>query len=156
MRDGERRQLAYASRRAGRAPRAPEPSATHRVLCDGGSRGNPGPAAVAAVLLAPGGETVGERAERIGRAMAAEAEYRAIRVGLELAAAHGVDAVEVCSDSRIAIDALAGAAKAGDKVGDGVGELRALAAGLGTVTWHWHPRDANEAADALVRALLWP
>jgi ribonuclease HI len=49
------------------------------------SRGNPGPAAVAAVLLAPAGEELEARARPIGRATAAAAEYRANRLGLELA-----------------------------------------------------------------------
>ena len=49
LKDGERRQLAYASRRAGVPLPEVEPGDRVRVLCDGGSRGNPGPAAVAAV-----------------------------------------------------------------------------------------------------------
>src|SRR5690349_21999651 len=107
LRDGERRQLAYASRRAAEGERpVPRPAETHRVLCDGGSRGNPGPAAVAAVLLAPAGEEVEALARPIGRATAAEAEYRAILLGLELAAEHGIAAVEVCSDSRLAVEAI--------------------------------------------------
>ncbi len=100
LRDGERRQLAYASRRAGTAPRPVEPSDRMRVLCDGGSRGNPGPAAVAAVLVAPGGELLDQRAVKIGRATAADAEYRAILLGLELARRAGAEEIEVRSDSR--------------------------------------------------------
>jgi ribonuclease HI len=150
LRDGERRQLAYASRRAAQAPRpAPRPAETHRVLCDGGSRGNPGPAAVAAVLLAPSGEQVEARARPIGRATAAAAEYEAILLGLELASAHGIDALEVCSDSRLAVTAI--------ERGDGApaAAVRAAATRFARVTWRWHPRAENEAADALVRALLW-
>ena len=91
LKDGERRQIARAARHAA----APKPAATGsaRVLCDGGSRGNPGPAAIAAVLLGPDGEEEGQLAEAIGRATAAEAEYRAILLGLGLALAHGLDPV---------------------------------------------------------------
>lgn len=85
LRDGERRQLAYASRRAGVAPPEVEPGDRVRVLCDGGSRKNPGPAAVAAVLVGADGAVLEQRARKIGRATAAEAEYRAIVLGLELA-----------------------------------------------------------------------
>ncbi len=85
MKDGERRQLAYASRRAGVPLPEVEPGDRVRVLCDGGSRGNPGPAAVAAVVVDADGAVLAQRARRIGRATAAEAEYRAIRFGLELA-----------------------------------------------------------------------
>ena len=107
LRDGERRQLARASRH----PAAPPPPATGRacLLCDGGSRGNPGTAAIAAVLVDPDGAPLGERAELIGHAGAAEAEYRAILLGLALAAAHGADPLEVRSDSRLAVAALGGA-----------------------------------------------
>ena len=107
MKDGERRQLAYASRRAGQPPPAPAPTGTAIVLCDGGSRGNPGPAAIAAVLLAADGTELERRVERIGHASAADAEYRAIALGLDLAAAHQADPIEVRSDSQLAIAVLA-------------------------------------------------
>ena len=107
LKDGERRQLAYASRRAGTTPQAPPPTGTAVVLCDGGSRGNPGPAAIAAVLLDGEGVELERRVERIGHASAADAEYRAIALGLDLAAAHQADPIEVRSDSQLAITALA-------------------------------------------------
>jgi ribonuclease HI len=104
--DGERRQLARASRHPEASPPAPAPGEWARLLCDGGSRGNPGPAAVAAVLLGPGGAVLDTRSRLIGRATAAEAEYRAILLGLELAVVEGADPVEVRRDSRLAIAAL--------------------------------------------------
>jgi ribonuclease HI len=139
LKDGERRQLAYASRRAGKPPKVPEPTGTALVLCDGGSRGNPGPAAVAAVLFAADGTELARRVERIGRAGAADAEYRALALALDLAAAHGADPIEVRSDSQLAIAAL-----------DGSGDER-----FTEIRWRWHPRAENEVADALVRAALW-
>src|ERR1700710_3024205 len=97
LKDGERRQLARASRHAGAV--VPEPGDRSLLLCDGGSRGNPGPSAIAAVLLARDGHALEQRAELIGHATAAEAEYRAILLALELAVAHGADPIEVRSDS---------------------------------------------------------
>lgn len=154
LRDGERRQLARAARH-GAPPPAP---ATGRacVLCDGGSRGNPGTAAAAAVLLAGDGTRLAERAAPLGRASAAEAEYHALLIGLALAAEHGADPLEVRSDSRLAIAAVRGATPADAALAALVHEVRAAAAGLRDVRWRWHPRSENEAADALVRALLWP
>ena len=146
LKDGERRQLASASRRAGVPLPEVEPGDRVRVLCDGGSRGNPGPSAVAAIVVDAGGAVVARRARRIGRATAAEAEYRAIRFGLELAA--GAAEIEVRSDSRLAIDRLRG--------GDGPEDVLEAARAFTDVRWVWHPRAANEAADALVRELLWP
>jgi ribonuclease HI len=138
LKDGERRQIAYAARRAAApAPQPPAPTGTAIVLCDGGSRGNPGPAAIAAVLYAPDGGELERRVERIGRATAAEAEHRAIALGLELAAAHGADPLEVRSDSQLAIAAREPDARFSD------------------LRWTWLPRAENEIADALVRAELW-
>jgi ribonuclease HI len=124
-------------------PRADRPL----LLCDGGSRGNPGTAAIAAVLI--DGDRVLERSELIGHASAAEAEYRAIVLGLALASSVGLDAVEVRCDSQLAIRAIEGGAAVAAPVFEAARPFR-------SVRWRWHPRDENEAADALVRALLWP
>jgi ribonuclease HI len=148
MKDGERRQLAYASRRAGVPLPQVEPGDRVRVLCDGGSRGNPGPAAVAAVVVDADGTELARRARRIGRATAAEAEYRAILLGLQLAAGAGPGAIEVRSDSQLAIDRL--------RAGDGPVEVVESAGAFTDVRWVWHPRADIEAVDALVRELLWP
>jgi ribonuclease HI len=154
LKDGERRQLARASRHA--APSgAPISRGSALVLCDGGSRGNPGPSAIAAVLYAPDGSEVDRAVEAIGRATAAAAEYRAIRLGLELAAVHRADPLEVYSDSRLAIAALDGRKPVDGELAALVDDVRAAAARLGAVRWRWHPRAENEAADALVRELLW-
>jgi ribonuclease HI len=153
LKDGERRQLARASRHG--AAVAPAATGSARVLCDGGSRGNPGPAAIAAVLLGPDGAEEGRLAEPIGRATAAEAEYRAILLGLGLALARGFDPVEVCSDSRLAIAALEGREPDEPGLAALVRDIQVIAAGFSLVRWRWHPRAENELADALVRELLW-
>jgi ribonuclease HI len=154
LRDGERRQLALASRHAG-APATPGPARRHRVLCDGGSRGNPGPAAIAAVLLAPDGEVLRRHAATIGRATAAAAEYRALVLGLELAAAQGLDALDVCSDSKLAIAGVQGPGPSEPELAALATSVRTAAARFGDIGWVWHPRAENSAADGLVRGLLW-
>jgi ribonuclease HI len=153
LKDGERRQIARASRHVARPPTA---TGAARVLCDGGSRGNPGPAAIAAVLIGPDGDEQGRAAEEIGRATAAEAEYRAILLGLGLALARGVDPVEVCSDSRLAIAAVEGRAPEAPDLAALVEDIAVTAAAFTSVRWRWHPRAENEVADELVRELLWP
>jgi ribonuclease HI len=155
LKDGERRQLARASRHAANPPGAPPPRGSAFVLCDGGSRGNPGPSAIAAVLLGADGAELARAVEAIGRATAAAAEYRAILLGLELAGAHAADPIEVCSDSRLAIAALEGTAPIDNELAAIVRDIRAAAARFAAVRWRWHPRTDNEAADALVRDLLW-
>ena len=154
--DGERRRLARAARHPERASPAPGADDWARLLCDGGSRGNPGPAAAAAVLLAPGGAVLDTRSALIGRATAAEAEYQAILLGLRLASSEGADPVEVRSDSRLAIAAVARNTPADATLAALVGDIRTAAREFSAVRWQWHPRRENESADALVRMLLWP
>jgi ribonuclease HI len=71
------------------------------VNVDGGARGNPGPAAVAAVAATPEGESLGERKAAIGEATNNVAEYRALLLGLELARDLGASEVEIVNDSEL-------------------------------------------------------
>jgi ribonuclease HI len=152
LKDGERRQLAHAARAV---PVTHAATGRDRVHCDGGSRGNPGPAAIAAVLLTGTGDVARQRAARIGRASAGEAEYRALLLGLELAAEHGLEVVEVCSDSQLALAGVRGPGPTDPVLAPLAEAVRAAASEFGEVTWTWHPRADNGAADQLVRELLW-
>ena len=78
------------------------------VHVDGGSRGNPGPAAAAAVATAPDGSALGERAEYIGEATNNVAEYRAIQLGIELARELGASEVELVNDSQLVARQIGG------------------------------------------------
>jgi ribonuclease HI len=78
------------------------------VNVDGGSRGNPGPAAIAAVVIDPSGEVLAERAERIGEATNNVAEYRALLLGIDLAKQLGVDQVELVGDSMLIVEQVRG------------------------------------------------
>jgi tryptophan 2,3-dioxygenase/ribonuclease HI len=71
------------------------------VHVDGGARGNPGPAAAAAVLTAPDGKLLDETAVRLGETTNNVAEYRALLLGLERAHALGATEVEVINDSEL-------------------------------------------------------
>ena len=70
------------------------------VHVDGGARGNPGPAAAAAVLSTPAGEVLDEAAETLGIATNNVAEYRGLLLGLQRARALGATEVEVVNDSE--------------------------------------------------------
>jgi ribonuclease HI len=78
------------------------------VNVDGGARGNPGPAAVAAVATSPEGEPLGERNAYIGEATNNVAEYRALLLGLALARDLGADEVEVVNDSELVARQIGG------------------------------------------------
>jgi ribonuclease HI len=133
------------------------PVATGRdvVHCDGGSRGNPGPAAIAAVLVAPDGSVTQRRSRRIGRASAGEAEYRAMLLGLSLAAEQELSEIELCSDSQLALAGVVGDGPSEPALASLAHEVREAATTFASVTWTWHPRAENTAADELVRELLW-
>lgn len=84
------------------------------VNVDGGSRGNPGQAAVAAVVQEPGGGVLEEAAERIGTATNNVAEYRALLLGIERAAAIGATELELVGDSELIVRQVEGRYKVKD------------------------------------------
>jgi ribonuclease HI len=55
------------------------------IYTDGGSRGNPGPAAIGVILTDEKGKILKEYAEKIGRATNNEAEYEAVIFALQKA-----------------------------------------------------------------------
>ncbi len=78
------------------------------VHVDGGARGNPGPAAAAAVATTPDGEPLAERSAYIGEATNNVAEYRALLLGLELARELRAREIEVVNDSELAARQIGG------------------------------------------------
>jgi ribonuclease HI len=125
------------------------------VNVDGGSRGNPGPAAIAAVLTTPEGELVEERAERIGRATNNVAEYRALLLGLERARELGATEVEVIGDSQLIVRQVNGQYKVKDA---GLKPLHQQAQQALRAFDSWTVRDVrreqNDVADALLNQAL--
>jgi ribonuclease HI len=78
------------------------------VHVDGGSRGNPGPAAAAAVITTPDGDELAERKEFIGSATNNVAEYRALLLGLQLARDLDAKEVDVVADSELVARQIGG------------------------------------------------
>ncbi len=79
-----------------------------RLFTDGGSRGNPGPAAAAYVLETEDGHVLAAHGEVIGVATNNVAEYRALVDGLAKALELGVDELEVVSDSELVVKQMNG------------------------------------------------
>jgi ribonuclease HI len=71
------------------------------VNVDGGSRGNPGPAAAACVIADIDGAVLGEHAELLGTQTNNVAEYRALLLGIQQAKALGAQEIEVIGDSEL-------------------------------------------------------
>lgn len=122
---------------------------------DGGARGNPGPAAIGVVIRNGDGEVVEERAERIGKATNNVAEYRALLLGIELAAARGASEVDLVGDSELVVRQVEGRYKVKDPTMRRLhGEVkRALADFEGWTIRHVR-REANADADRLVNEAL--
>lgn len=81
------------------------------VHVDGGSRGNPGQAAAAAVVSTPDGEVLDEASETLGTTTNNVAEYRGLLLGLERARALGASEVDVVNDSELVAKQINGAYK---------------------------------------------
>ena len=79
-----------------------------RAAIDGGSRGNPGPAAWAVVVLDDDGVRAEGHAGVIGTATNNVAEYRALLEALALAAERGADDVEIFADSELVVRQMQG------------------------------------------------
>jgi ribonuclease HI len=122
---------------------------------DGGARGNPGPAAAAAVLSTPDGEVVDEATELVGHATNNVAEYRGLLLGLERARALGATEVEVVNDSELVAHQVNGRYKVKHADMKPL-HARALDALGGFERWSIRsvPRAANADADALVNQAL--
>lgn len=126
------------------------------VWCDGGSRGNPGPAAVAFVIEA-GGRTLAQGAVPIGIATAAVAEHCAVHEGLTAALELGLAAVEVRTDSRLLVAQMRGEASVrSTRIAPLVDRTRDIAAGFERVAYRWVPESENGRAHALVDEALRP
>jgi ribonuclease HI len=126
-----------------------------RLSTDGGSRGNPGPAAYGYVLEAEDGTVLAAHGEAIGVATNNVAEYRALVEGLRKAAELQVDELEVVSDSELLVHQMRGDYKVKNEA---LRELwldaNDLEHKLGKVTYTAVRREHNELADSLVNEAL--
>jgi len=125
------------------------------VHVDGGARGNPGPAAAAAVLATPDGTVVDEASEVLGEATNNVAEYRGLLLGLRRARELGATEVEVFNDSELVAKQLTGAYKVKHAAMRPL-YLDAMEALRGFDSWSIRsvPRADNAHADALVNQAL--
>lgn len=83
-------------------------AARFRAAVDGGSRGNPGPAAWAVAVLDEDGVYVEGHAEVLGQSTNNVAEYRALIEALDLAEARGAEEVEIRADSELIVRQVRG------------------------------------------------
>ena len=133
----------------------------YTIHTDGGSRGNPGPAAIGVVIKKSDEGLKKEYGESIGRATNNEAEYGAVifalkkmkqLVGKEEA---GKALVEVHADSELLVRQLGGQYKVVDeKIQKLFLEIWNLKLDFGEVVFKHVPREENKDADRMVNLAL--
>lgn len=126
------------------------------VNVDGGARGNPGPAAVGVVVRDADGTVLEERGEAIGVATNNVAEYRALLLGIERAAALGASELDLVGDSELIVRQVEGRYKVKDAT---LRELhKQVRAALAPFEGSWSirhvKRKLNADADRLVNEAL--
>ncbi|MGB4916970.1 MAG: reverse transcriptase-like protein, partial [Propionicimonas sp.] len=137
---------------------APAKAGTPRrliVRADGGSRGNPGPAAYGALVYdADTGELLNCEGRALGVASNNVAEYSGLIAGLEMARAidPGCE-LEVRLDSKLVVEQMAGRWRVKHPDMKPLA-LKAQSLRPPKVRWTWVPRAENKAADALVNRAL--
>ena len=125
------------------------------IYTDGASLGNPGSAAIGAVIKDGQGRVITRLSRRIGRATNNQAEYLAIITALEEASRLGAEAVDMKSDSELVVKQLKGRYRVKkatlrplyQKVVQLIGSLEAF-----TITHV--PRTQNREADKLAHLAL--
>ena len=131
------------------------------IHTDGGSRGNPGPAAIGVVIKKSGGGLKKEYGEFIGRTTNNEAEYRAVVFALKKVKQLigkeevGKAAVEVHADSELLVRQLGGQYKVVDeKIQKLFLEIWNLKLDFEEVIFKHVPREENKDADRMVNLAL--
>lgn len=125
------------------------------VNVDGGARGNPGPAAIAAVVQDSGGGVLEERGKKIGRATNNVAEYKALLLGIERAAALGARELELVGDSELIVKQVKGEYKVKDATMRELhAEVKRALRGFDSWSIRHVRREHNREADRLVNEAL--
>ena len=125
------------------------------VHVDGGARGNPGPAAIAAVVSDSDGEIIHEANETIGRATNNVAEYRALILGIERALMLGGTELDLVGDSELIVKQVQGKYKVKDvSLKKLHAEARTKLADVGSWSIRHVRREHNAEADRLVNEAL--
>ncbi len=124
------------------------------IHTDGGSRGNPGPAAIGAVIE-ENDQVVHTISKTIGVTTNNQAEYQAVHAALEYVLAQGAGSVDLFGDSELVIKQLRGEYKVKNvELGPWFVKIRSMINQIGKVTLSTVRREQNVPADLLVNRAL--
>jgi ribonuclease HI len=125
------------------------------IFADGGSRGNPGPAASGAVVTDENGAVLREVGTYLGIATNNVAEWTGLITGLEAALELGATEIAVRLDSELVIKQLSGVYRVKHPSMIPLhAKAKALLRKFSHVDLAHIPRRRNAAADAVVNAVL--
>lgn len=142
-------QQAFDIKGAGKEPKQA------KLYADGGSRGNPGPSASGYVLLDMNDKIIVENGLFLGVTTNNQAEYQALKIGLEEALKRGITILDVYMDSLLVVNQMKGTFKVKnqDLLAINMG-AKQLASQFKKVTFTHVPRELNKLADAMVNEIL--
>lgn len=130
------------------------------VFCDGGARGNPGPAGIGVVIKNQEGKTIAGFGKEIGSTTNNVAEYTAVIEGLSYVlqnfSKNKPDRIDFFLDSKLVVSQLTGIYKIKDaKLRFLLLQVREKEAELGGNIFYRHiPRESNREADRFVNEAL--
>lgn len=127
------------------------------IHCDGGSRGNPGPAA-AAFVVSEKGEVIAQGSRYLGKSTNNVAEYTAVLMALHwvLKNLGEGNTMKFVLDSQLVTKQLTGEFKIKSKdLKPLVVKIKEYEKKIGTqIVYTWSPREKNKEADRLVNEEL--
>ena len=126
-----------------------------KLYTDGGSRGNPGPSASGFVLLDEDGAIVEKGGEYLGITTNNQAEYQAVKLGLEMAKKLGARKVHGHMDSLLVVNQMNGIFKIKNRELWPIHQaIKDLKDSFDSVTFTHVPREMNKLADEQVNIIL--
>lgn len=126
-----------------------------KLFADGGSRGNPGPSASGFVILDPQDQIIIQEGLYLGVATNNQAEYTALKIGLEKARAMAIKELAVFMDSQLVINQVNGLYKVRhNDLKPIYDQVKKMAAYFEKISFTHVPREENTLADAEVNKVL--
>jgi ribonuclease HI len=126
-----------------------------KMFADGGSRGNPGPSASGYGILDMHDNIILKEGIYLGITTNNQAEYRALKFGLEKALELEIKNINVYMDSLLVINQMKGIYKVKNKdLWPVHNAIKDLAQGFESISYNHVPRELNKLADSMVNEAL--
>lgn len=126
-----------------------------KLFADGGSRGNPGPSAAGFVLFDGNDKVIVENGLFLGVTTNNQAEYQALKIGLEEALRQGIQTLDVYMDSMLVVNQMKNIFKVKNHDLSAIhGSVQHLASQFRHINFSHVPRELNKVADAMVNQVL--